>query len=136
MSTDGGNWKFANANTKNISGPLANDTKFLYSGGPSIWKRSLGEFNINIVSDTRPDQSLSIFPNPANDVLHISSTLPVGTAYLYDQKGTEVKKEHFSGMENFSLSLTGLCSGVYYLRIVDNAGNESANAHFVVQRTN
>ncbi|MBR9923311.1 MAG: T9SS type A sorting domain-containing protein [Bacteroidetes bacterium] len=64
-------------------------------------------------------KSISVFPNPASEVLYVSGHLQAATFLLYDILGREVK----SGLldpEEASISLNGLSEGMYYLRLLDD----------------
>jgi len=132
---DGAGWRYANGGTTNIAGALTADDKFLYSGGPSIWKRSLADFGINDVkNNSKIAQSLEIYPNPAIDIIHIHipDSFLQGTLLIYDEKGLNVKQEFVSNEnQGFSLTTNGLIAGIFYLRLLDKSGHEIANSKFV-----
>lgn len=67
------------------------------------------------------DQSISIYPVPAKDELHISgpSTGSGCTFIIRNMFGQEV----LSGSSSETISLTGIASGVYTIEVYDQSGN-------------
>jgi hypothetical protein len=66
-------------------------------------------------------ESVQVYPNPASDVLYISSFNKVTTMNLYSANGGLVK-QYNGDMER--IYLTGLQPGVYFLKI--NVGNKTS----------
>ncbi len=141
MGNDGAGWRFANGGTTNIMGPLATDGTFLYSGGPSVWKRRLSELGVNSVQNT-PSQNtmLESYPNPAGDILHLrvnSSDLIHGSLIITDEKGSTALNQQITMNANdgeVTFSLTSFVPGAYYVKLVDKSGYEIGCSRFVVIR--
>jgi pectate lyase len=72
-------------------------------------------------SELTSKESIKVYPNPASDVLYISSFNKVTTMNLYSAKGGLVK-QYNGDMER--IYLTGLQPGVYFLKI--NVGNKTS----------
>ncbi len=69
------------------------------------------------VSDTQSDIFVRVYPNPAQDRVYISASVPV-TATLSSMEGRVVlHQDHASGID-----LSGVADGVYMLRITDAQG--------------
>lgn len=87
----------------------------------------LSELKINIeeatVSTTEVSNTqFSIFPNPADDVLNVrnSENIPSGTVFeIVDVLGKKILEQKVDGGGNSSIriDITGLISGVYFLKI-------------------
>jgi hypothetical protein len=77
---------------------------------------------------------LSVFPNPAQDVLYLSSNLlseKAGTATVYNLSGQALMTENIS-ISNNVLSATSLKPGIYIVKLSNTKG-ESAIQKFVKQ---
>jgi hypothetical protein len=71
------------------------------------------------------DSSISIFPNPAKDVVNIHSMNNLKSAAIIDINGRMLSKINFTGtaMEQ-SVSLENLTSGVYFITIQSEVGQK------------
>ncbi len=70
------------------------------------------------------DDGLMIYPNPASNVLNVNlgKNRTVSTIALFDIVGKEVKNISVSGESNFSISLSYLRSGLYFVKFFDHNG--------------
>lgn len=71
--------------------------------------------------------AFSIYPNPAGDVLHISSDSKLNTASVYDITGKLLKKLSIKGEFSSVLDLSDMNTGVYILHITTNTGESHAS---------
>lgn len=62
--------------------------------------------------------SVSIFPQPAKEELHIKTTETINSISLYSLTGQLVLKTELKSVTDYSLSLNGINSGVYVLEIL------------------
>ena len=76
-------------------------------------------FNFHKVKDF----DLSLYPNPATDVVRISAGETIDMVRVYDLTGRSVMKSH-PNKSNFSLDVADLSKGVYLVKL--NAGNKQA----------
>ncbi len=71
--------------------------------------------------DASTGVQLSVYPNPASDVIHLSCQLPPGktaTWKLFDALGREIKSERLqAGITARTCSLEGVPSGMYFHRL-------------------
>jgi hypothetical protein len=68
--------------------------------------------------------NVTIFPNPVNDELNISSDLNSFNKYeLFDIQGRLIKSESLSNLNNFKINTSSLNKGVYMLSINTNEGS-------------
>jgi len=86
-------------------------------------------FNNGFGSDVpeRVFQSISVYPNPTDDVLYIElSGMEIANVALYDLQGRIVGANNYSPLQGTTatLSLKSVPSGVYLLRVTDTNGRE------------
>jgi len=74
-----------------------------FTGGPGI--KSLDS------------STLSVYPNPANDVLYISSEARINAVSLFDASGRLVLDYGKVNNSELTIDLSGLSSGIYFVRI-------------------
>ena len=79
------------------------------------------------------DEALTIFPNPANDLLNITSDLKEVKSYtVYDLEGRIVLRNTIANGENLNqIDINNLVSGTYLLELISN--DASARKVFVKQ---
>ena len=139
-TNSGSSWVYANYGNPDIFGPLATDGTYIYSGGPSVWRRQLQGLGVHDTKMVQDNIPLEIYPNPAADMIHLHFASPGpldGILLIYDEKGMAVSKQAISedgNAEDRQLSLSGISEGVYYAKLTDRNGIEMATARFVVQR--
>lgn len=73
-----------------------------------------------------PSQEINIFPNPAQEVVYISSDIPqqqmLVELYTIEGKKLLVKNFNIQGQREFSMLLTGIKPGLYMLRFQNSEG--------------
>lgn len=76
------------------------------------------------VNNLAVHNGIAVYPNPAKDVLSIkyNSNTSGFEAMLFDITGKLIQKHNFIG-QTANMTLTGLNSGVYILRLKDDKGN-------------
>ncbi|HLP56957.1 MAG TPA: T9SS type A sorting domain-containing protein [Fluviicola sp.] len=80
--------------------------------------------NTATISETELDQLVTVFPNPATDLIQVINTTGSPLSFqLFDQSGREAAIEiiHVDPQKSI-LRNTGLRSGIYTLLITDNEG--------------
>jgi hypothetical protein len=87
-----------------------------YELGPGLGNRDLSE-----------SASFSIYPNPANDVLHIASDTELNSARVYDVAGKLVKEVYISGALSKALDIADLNKGMYILEIETVQGETNSS---------
>lgn len=79
---------------------------------------------------------ISIFPNPAKDMLHIQamglSANQPAILYIYDMQGRIVLERSLSAINAISLPLSGLASGQYNLRLLQ--GSDSLYKNLIISK--
>lgn len=75
------------------------------------------------------DQKLvdvGMYPNPVSDILTISSPKnEILSIHIYDLDGKHIADFECSHQENIEIGLTNVVSGIYFLRILTDAGQAS-----------
>lgn len=74
--------------------------------------------------------TLKIFPNPANEIINLSSDTTIGDITLYNTLGQIVSRQPSSSNE-VSVNVSGLSNGVYILTA--KVGNELVRKQFIKQ---
>lgn len=91
-----------------------NKDMFMASFGPSSNNNSLFKF-------TTP-AFLNIYPNPANEILHITASNAMDRIILMTTMGATVAEIPADGEKNISMDITGLQNGMYFLRAEGKTG--------------
>ena len=111
---------------------LFNDT---IGGTKDLFFAKIGNSITDILKNSQPNNSVLIYPNPANTILNIHllnsqlSTLH-SQLIITDVLGNEVYAETLTGIDN-GISIAKWCEGVYFYEII--GGNESARGMFIKQ---
>jgi endo-1,4-beta-xylanase len=65
---------------------------------------------------TQKENMLTIFPNPATDFVNIKSNEVINNLSIFDSNGRRIIEKHIHDF-NYSLKLSSLNQGVYFLKI-------------------
>jgi hypothetical protein len=68
------------------------------------------------------NSSISMYPNPANDVLNIVSTNDVKTVEVLNYIGQTVYTNMNVNLKNIKLNVTGFKAGVYFVKVTTTSG--------------
>jgi len=79
------------------------------------------------IQDVSTSAAFSVYPNPANDVLHIASDTELNSARVFDVAGKLVKEIHIGGAFSNAMDISGLDDGVYILEIVTITGESNTS---------
>ena len=95
--------------------------KFVFTSayGNNIWIDNVNIFNGPVGIEENEDNSLSIFPNPAKEVLNITSDKAISQIDVYDVNGKMVKS--FTSVGS-TLNIKDLATGVYMLNVTTEDG--------------
>lgn len=119
----------------NYIGQLGNGT-ISQSNIQDYFDCSNGQINSNAVATVVKDESLMVYPNPANDYLNISLPQSLDgqniTMTLTDASGKTITVASKIANTSDRLNVQQLASGMYFLNIADGKGN-TYHAHFVKQ---
>ena len=125
FQNDSSNWKFKDRNYYTY-GPngLEAITYQNYWGFQEEWgnwMRRRYEFNQALSQNSRINNSISVFPNPANKWVKIKLEEDKNSIEIYDLKGDLVLND-FSDKGEKELDISKLSSGLYLLRIQNANG--------------
>jgi hypothetical protein len=95
------------------------------------------DFSIQDFSSTTnrgKNESMVLFPNPARNLISISSKFVIEQVGIFDVCGREIYQERFSGNNGFlELSLSSISSGIYFVKVFSNKG-ETSEEKIVISR--
>ncbi|WP_299334783.1 T9SS type A sorting domain-containing protein [uncultured Psychroserpens sp.] len=75
------------------------------------------------VNEFEANTTVQVFPNPANDELHISSETVIDTADIYDVNGRLLQRINFVGNQlERTISIAHLAKGVYVIQLTSEQG--------------
>jgi len=69
------------------------------------------------VNEVNMSPEVSLFPNPAGELLNIRSSQTVKEVALFDQTGRMVFHQEEPGRENFEVNTSCLSKGMYFVRL-------------------
>jgi hypothetical protein len=102
---------------------LPDSNGVIHHNGEIAYSYTVGPCIVTPTHKLTGENSLSIYPNPAKEILNIRSKRPFSkatTLELFDPFGRPVRKMDIPSGESIgSLSLVGLASGTYALRWLD-----------------
>ncbi|MCF8364224.1 MAG: T9SS type A sorting domain-containing protein [Bacteroidales bacterium] len=76
---------------------------------------------VGAIDESGHKTEISIFPNPANEVLNITSDVPMQKIKFVNTMGEEIRQENFEG-NSFTLKTGDLPGGIYFIEIESKAG--------------
>jgi|GEM_PF-1546760 len=72
------------------------------------------------VQNTNVADQTELFPNPVNNVLHVRFTSGITHIVIIDQLGQKLFSRQYPGVQEISVNVADLVSGVYFIGINDN----------------
>lgn len=75
--------------------------------------------------------NLTLYPNPTNGILNLSSTENIQKVNVYDLKGSLILERNTSQLNAQTLDVSSLKSGIYVIELIDQTGSKLRN-EFVV----
>lgn len=135
IGSGGDTWVQDNYNLSFTIGELAIST---FSEGEIIFTQGFHQENyvITQIDDYIKDISVSIFPNPTQDIINIKGDLGNQKASLYikDTKGSVLYSLlDFTGNQTQQINLNSFAQGVYFLEIISESQNKTV---FQIQKIN
>ncbi len=120
------------------SGSAAPQTTFYYDYTDQTWYYTTSNvmvrmnFDPSLASiDEHEGVNVSIYPNPANDLINIKSTLSEGSITIFDMTGKLLINQQISGAMN-SINTSELKNGIYNL-IISN-GEKTSSEKLIIQK--
>jgi photosystem II stability/assembly factor-like uncharacterized protein len=97
-------------------------TLFLFTHGRGVWYIQLRDYINNSLTATNEaieKLSVQIFPNPASDILNISTNTPLSIIQVFDLHGREI----LTKMNDLNtINIQGFSSGAYFVKMFDVEG--------------
>jgi hypothetical protein len=103
------------------------DNTWYYTTSTPMVRMNFSPANVEEVNTV----NLSVYPNPASDVITVSSTLTEGTITVTDVAGKLVKSTELNGLST-TINTTGLNNGVYYVTVSN--GSATSTEKVVVKK--
>ncbi|MEO6167502.1 MAG: lamin tail domain-containing protein [Chitinophagales bacterium] len=94
---------------------LQNATNGATIGASVVVVKIIDDDGLSIVTPVNP--SVSVYPNPVMDVLHIESPNLINEIHLENILGREVMQLFSTGREQIALNLKEIPAGIYFLKI-------------------
>lgn len=69
------------------------------------------------INEVYYQSGFKVFPNPCNDVLNIQSEITITKIEILDLLGGVVKSINISSVNSYRIGVSGIPSGIYFLRI-------------------
>ena len=94
---------------------------------PTPGEDTTGVHTKRAATNIADDAALSVYPNPAGDLLHIElSVAEIANVALYDLQGRVVETRHGTSLqgETATVNLQNVPAGVYLLRVRDAEGKK------------
>ncbi|MBL7914425.1 MAG: T9SS type A sorting domain-containing protein, partial [Bacteroidia bacterium] len=110
----GQNWVAINDGLKNIntsSISVLNDTLYVGTYGNGVWMRSIADIHVYVQEFQQSDRSIKVYPNPASDLIYVSSSSKDAKFIIIDLVGKEVLSGNLNSSNEINVS--GLASGSY-----------------------
>lgn len=112
------------------------DVGVLSSTNDSLVSFPMPAFDINLTANfnvvgvgQNPFRGLNVYPNPAKERLNIENLSKIDEILVFDVSGKQ-KSVFYPGSTFFSIDICGFNSGLYFLKIIDEWGN-NCNKKFV-----
>lgn len=105
-----------------VSGPGSYTAYIYYQGETTFCTRTTDAFIVTSINKQLANTSVSLFPNPANNMVNISSTMPVLTADVYDATGRLVLSNRAESANNITLAVANLTNGIYSIKLTHTNG--------------
>ncbi len=123
--TDTTNWDIVNEAGLVANSPLTNGA--ILGGALNINATTNSVYIDSIIFDTtlstadfgNANTTISLFPNPANDVLNISSSNNISNIEVYDMQGRNVASNH----NDSNVNVAALGKGAYIVKVVQENGS-------------
>ncbi len=95
----------------------------------------INKFPTNVPKTTRPDENITLYPNPAKNELNVlfNADADVKIISIYNLIGKAVNVYRLTSNNSAKLDIENMPSGVYFLRMIDSKGQVIATRKFTHQ---
>ncbi len=121
-----------------LSGDIWNKVAIFFDFATSTWPTENTEYyfdnfvfkNGSVSTDDLGGlENFSMFPNPTNDLLTLSSDTPIAYAFVYDATGKQVLV--VANPLEKQLSVGHLNSGIYFIQMLNESGDPLGHVRFI-----
>jgi hypothetical protein len=127
LPSTAGIWSTIDIATKSLSSNGLHTVRLtIVSGSPDInyfTRIDAGTTNSTVVHQPGKQNDVSIYPNPANDFVRISSENEIGEITLLSIRGELIMKRVYGTEKEIELNISNLKTGLYFL-IINNASHK------------
>ncbi|MFC7358430.1 T9SS type A sorting domain-containing protein [Jejudonia soesokkakensis] len=130
----------SNGNNENITVMRLTDSPNLtcvqvdrdFGSVPNFWEydsQTLFSENCSLgITEVALQEAVILYPNPASNVVTIKTVLPIDSIDLFDSHGKKISTEF---VENKTIDISNLASGVYFLKII--SGNDILHKKLLIE---
>jgi serine protease AprX len=95
-------------------------------GGSQNYSLIITGFDQTLANEDFSISNVSVYPNPTNDILNVSSlNNEINNYSIFDLQGRKVYSNKVNNLNNFSLDITNLNSGIYIIELYSENGKYS-----------
>lgn len=80
--------------------------------------------NTNLSVEGFAENEVTIYPNPATDIINVNSVENIDAVYIYDLAGRQILAQHPQSI-NTAIDLSGFSSGIYLVKVASGAKNKT-----------
>lgn len=133
LNTAGGNAASAGGSISYTIGQMAFHAESGPDGSSTQGVQQPYEILVLSVSEESENISLSIYPNPSTDYLHLTSTEEISNLsyQLFDINGRLLKSERINGNQT-DINMQSLVSATYFIKI--NQGNKTIKTYKIIKK--
>ena len=92
-------------------------------GGSQNYSLIVSGFDQQFLSNNEfTNTTISVYPNPTEDLLHVDSIDSILKYQLFDVQGRLMKSEKFNNQNNIDIDTNSLAQGVYVLNLTTEKG--------------
>jgi hypothetical protein len=93
-------------------------------GGSQKYSLIISGFDqANLSNNDFASQKIMVYPNPVNDILHVSSANTIIKYQMYDVQGRLITSESLANQNSLTIDTTSLIKGVYMLNLITENGS-------------
>lgn len=133
INTAGGNAASTGGSISYTIGQMAFHAESGPDGSSTQGVQQPYEISVLSVSEESENISLSIYPNPSTDYLHLTSTEEISNLsyQLFDINGRLLKSERINGNQT-DINMQSLVSATYFIKI--NQGNKTIKTYKIIKK--
>lgn len=108
--------------TINVQGPGSYTATVYYTVKAPICSATTPAFLATGIYSQIANTAVNLYPNPANNMVNVTSTMQVLTADVYDATGRLVLSNRAESTNNINLNVASLSNGIYNIKLTHTNG--------------